>query len=362
MKLVFYLMINLLIIGKIQILAQSQKNNSKNSFEFISLFNGNDNPQISCFRIPSIVTALNGDLIAAIDERVESCDDLKLNNDINIVIRRSSDNGKTWSKIERVIDYPFGESASDPSMIVDKTSGDVFLFYNFMNLIKEKDIYYLRYVKSKDNGKTWSESIDISSQIIKPENRKDFQFITSGNGIQTSSGKLLHTLVNLNKGLFIFGSNDHGNSWFIIDTPLNPADESKIIELNDGSWMVNSRVNNLGKRFIHISKDEGKTWQSYADSNLIDPGCNASLISAKSKEKNVLLFSNAKSKDNRNNMSISVSYDNGKTWSLTKTIYDGSSAYSSMTVLNNGDIGLFFEKDDYTDNVFVKFPINFFNK
>jgi sialidase-1 len=359
MKLNFYLLIILLVIIKIQIFSQSHENNSN---KFISLFSSEDSSQISCYRIPAIITAQNGDLIAAIDERVESCKDLNSNKDINIVIRKSFDNGNTWTQIERIVDYPFGQSASDPSFILDKITGEIFLFFNYMDLENENGIYYHKFVSSNDNGSSWSLPKDISSFIIKKENRKDFQFITSGNGIQTSSGQLLHTLVNLNKGLFIFGSNDHGKTWFIIDTPLNPADESKIIELNDGSWMVNSRVNNFGKRFLHISKDEGKTWQSYADSNLIDPGCNASLISAKYNGIDILLFSNVKSKDSRKNMSISVSYDNGKTWSLVKTIYAGSAAYSSMTVLKNGDIGLFFEKDDYTNNVFVKFPINFFNK
>ena len=359
MKLNFYLLIILLVIIKIQIFSQSHENNSN---KFISLFSSEDSSQISCYRIPAIITAQNGDLIAAIDERVESCKDLNSNKDINIVIRKSFDNGNTWTQIERIVDYPFGQSASDPSFILDKITGEIFLFFNYMDLENENGIYYYKFVSSNDNVSSWSLPKDISSFIIKKENRKDFQFITSGNGIQTSSGQLLHTLVNLNKGLFIFGSNNHGKTWFIIDTPLNPADESKIIELNDGSWMVNSRVNNFGKRFLHISKDEGKTWQSYADSNLIDPGCNASLISAKYNGIDILLFSNVKSKDSRKNMSISVSYDNGKTWSLVKTIYAGSAAYSSMTVLKNGDIGLFFEKDDYTNNVFVKFPINFFNK
>ncbi|MBK8944801.1 MAG: exo-alpha-sialidase [Ignavibacteriae bacterium] len=357
MKLIFCFITVFFIINKISIYSQLTDNNLENS-EFISLFSSKENQNISCYRIPAITTAINGDLIVAIDERVESCDDLKSNNDINIVIRKSEDNGTTWTDIERIVDYPFGQSASDPSFIVDKITGEIFLFFNYMNLKRERDIYYLKYISSIDNGKTWSSPIDISQLIIKPENRKDFQFITSGNGIQTSAGKILHTLVNLNKGLFIFGSNDHGKNWYFIDNPINPADESKIIELDDKSWVVNSRVNKLGYRYIHVSNDEGKTWKSNIDSTLIDPGCNASLINYKFGENNILLFSNAKSKNERNNMSISISYDEGKTWTLEKLIYSGSSAYSSMTILENGNVGLFFEKDDYTENVFVKLDIN----
>ena len=169
--------------------------------EFVDLFNATMNKNVSCYRIPALVTAPNGDLIAAIDERVPSCGDLKWSKDINIVIRRSFNNGKTWSNIERVVDFPEGQSASDPSMIVDEETKDIFLFYNFMDLDKEKDVYYLHYVKSADNGKTWSESVDITSQIAKPEWKNDFKFITSGRGIYTSTGKLLHCMVNLNSGM-----------------------------------------------------------------------------------------------------------------------------------------------------------------
>lgn len=100
----------------------------------------------------------NGDLIAAIDERVPNCGDLNRSGDINIVVRRSADNGKTWSGIETVVNFPLGLSASDPSMIVDRDTKEIILFYNYMDYEKERDIYYLHVVKSKDNGKTWSKT------------------------------------------------------------------------------------------------------------------------------------------------------------------------------------------------------------
>lgn len=332
------------------------------SIAFTSLFRTTSDQNGGCFRIPVIATAPNGDLIAAIDERVPSCGDLKWNQDINIVIRRSFDQGQNWSDLETIVDYPFGESASDPSIIVDHITGELFLFFNYMDLIHEKDVYYFKVMKSKDNGKTWSLPEDITSQISKPEWEKDFKFITSGKGIQTRSGKLLNTIVNINKGLFVFGSDNHGSSWYLIDTPIKPADESIIVEWENGIWMINSRVNGAGTRYIHLSSDEGKSWfNSFPDTTLIDPGCNASLIKYTSikdgDDRDRLLFSNAKMKDNRSNMTVRISYDGGKTWSEGKTIYAGSSAYSSLCVLKNGEIGLFFEKDDYKDNVFVRFTL-----
>lgn len=333
----------------------------KDTLEMVNLFSSDLKEGVSCYRIPAITTALNGDVIVAIDERVPSCGDLKWSNNINIVMRRSTDNGTSWSEIETIVDYPLGESASDPSMILDETTGELFLFFNYMNLDLEKDVYYLKMVSSKDNGKTWSTPIDLTSQITKPEWKKDFKFITSGRGIQTQSGDLIHTLVNLEKGLFLFKSQDHGKTWKLLETPILPADESKVMELSDGTLMINSRVNNLGIRYVHTSKDGGITWTSKPENQLIDSGCNASFVrySLKNKKgsKNRLLFSNPNSKDSRENLTVKISYDEGKTWSKGKTIYAGSSAYSSMTVLKNGAIGLFFEKDDYKENVFVRLSL-----
>jgi sialidase-1 len=325
------------------------------------LFNTSMNPEVACYRIPALVTATNGDLVAAIDERVPSCQDLRGSRDINIVIRRSQDHGRCWSEIERIVDFPMGRSASDPSMIVDRVTGEIILFYNFMDLDREKDIYYLHVIKSSDHGKSWSEPEDITKQISKDEWHKDFKFITSGRGIQTSTGKLLHCMVNLDHGLHLFGSDDHGKTWNLIDTPIKTGNESKVVELEDGSWMVNSRANGRGVRYVHVSTDQGKSWETSPAPELIDPGCNGSIIRYTSTKdgfkKNRLLFSNLKSNKGRQNLTVRLSYDEGKTWTEGKTIYPGSAAYSSLTVLENGEIGLFFEKDNYTENLFVSFSL-----
>ena len=322
------------------------------NLEFVDLFDNSMNSEVFCYRIPSLVTTTNGTLIAAIDERNNSCGDLKWNRDINIVIRKSFDDGKTWTKIEKIVDYPLGKSASDPSMIVDKKTNEIFLFFNYMDLDNAKDIYRFMVIKSSDNGENWSKPVEITNSIIKKGWEKDFMFITSGRGIQTKDGTLLHCLVNLKKGTHIFGSKDHGKSWFLIDTPLSPGDESKIVELSNGNWLVNSRVNSNDSRYSHISKDNGQTWATYKNTDLKDPGCNASLINYDE----FLLFTNAFNSKYRKNLSLSISKDQGKTWAKNQTIYKGESAYSSMTKLKNGDIGVFFEKDNYTKNVFVRIP------
>jgi len=352
----------LLFLSFTLILAQNKEPElAEGLIEVQDLFNTSMNPEVSCYRIPALVTAPNGALVVAIDERVPSCNDLRGSGDINIVIRRSMDHGHSWSEIERIVDFPEGQSASDPSMIVDQVTGEIFLFYNFMDLDREKDIYYLHVIKSGDNGLSWSEPKDITAQIAKPEWHKDFKFITSGRGIQTRTGTLLHCMVNLDHGLHLFGSDDHGKSWFLMDTPLKPGDESKVVELDDGSILVNSRVNGGKKRWVHISADQGQSWESRPEPELNDPACNASIIRYTSTrdgfDKSRLLFCNANMKKGRKNLTVRISYDEGQSWSEGKCIYPGSSAYSTMTVLANGDIGVVFEKDYYTENPFVSFSL-----
>ena len=333
------------------------------SSSFQDLFYTDMKSGVACYRIPALTTAPDGSLLAAIDERVPSCKDLGQNPDINIVIRKSNNNGKDWSPVESVVDFPFGESASDPSFIVDEQTGSVFLFYNYMNHHVEKDRYRFQYVVSKDNGNTWSAPVDITDQISKPEWNKTFVFVTSGNGIQTRDGKLIHTLVNVGeKSGFVFGSADHGNTWFLIDKALNPADESKLVELSDGRWMLNARVNGLGKRYVHITADQGKTWSSHQAEDLEDPGCNAAILKFSDKKhlrrNSTLYFINPASSSARNNLTLKISSDDGKIWKSVQTIYEGSSAYSSATFLNNGDLAILFERDNYSKNTFAIIPDN----
>lgn len=304
------------------------------------------------YRIPAIITAKNGDLIATCDARRDHGGDLNRAEDIDIAVRRSSDNGKTWSDMEIMCEFGEGHPASDPSLVLDQITGEIFCFYNYMdrNMSRKtgKNEYRLWVQSSRDHGKTWSAPRDITDDITPPEWKWNFKFLTSGRGYQTRSGVLLHTLVRVGKGVHIFGSRDHGKTWELInEEPMKPADESKVIELADGRLMVNARVNGYGTRHVHLSEDNGKTWTGYRETQLVDPGCNGAIIRytyvQDGYRKNRLLFSNANSFNGRMNLAVRISYDEGVTWSEGKVIDEGPSAYSDLTICKDGSIGILYE-------------------
>lgn len=309
------------------------------------------------YRIPALVTAMNGDLLAVIDARRTNLADLQYVRDIDIAIRRSQDNGKTWTETGFVTAFPDGQVASDPALIVDRITGEIFCFYNFLDHDLEinktrpskKAVNYRHYVQSsKDHGKTWSEPRDIRDNILpKGVKERDFVFITSGRGVQTRSGALIHTICHVGKGGYLFGSNDHGKTWQALKSKMfSPADENKFLELSNGEWMINARVGG-GTRYVHRSSNKGKTWRAQRDTNLPDPACNAEAIVYTTKKdgyaRNRLLFINAHSANSRQNLVLSISYDDGRTWKFKKCIEKGASGYSSITICKNGDIGIFFE-------------------
>lgn len=307
---------------------------------------------VACFRIPAIET-VGGVLLAAIDERVPSCADLRGNRDINILLRRSSDGGQTWSEAERVLDYPDGVSASDPSFIVDHERGRVFMLANVMNHDENPGQYRFHVLSSDDLGATWSDPVDITDHIAPLSWRNDFMFVTSGRGTQASDGTLLHTLVNLERGVHVVASEDHGESWVLAGSAISPGDESKIVELSDGSWMVNSRVAGAGHRWVHRSSDRGASWKSSPDSSLIDPAVNASLIRMGER----LLYIGAHHPTRRENLTLRVTEDEGASWSAGSVIETGSAAYVSSTALDERTVALFYERAGYTQNVFKRLHI-----
>lgn len=273
------------------------------------------------------------------------------------MVKRSTNNGKSWGRMKIVADYPKGMGGTDPSMVLDRDTGVIYLFYSYIGKKPSKEFFF-RYHTSDDNGKTWSKYRDITNDISKPEWKDSFKFISSGRASQLEDGTLIHNYVILGKGVKIFASSDHGKTWELRDARISPADESRVLELTDGSLMVNARVWS-GSRQVHTSKD-GEYWESREEKQLPDPRCNGAIIRYTSKkdgyDKDRLLFCNAASVKGRKNLAVRISYDEGKTWSAGKVIDSGSSCYSEITILEDGTIGVFCEPG-YKSLRYVRFSL-----
>ena len=306
------------------------------------------------FRIPALCTAPNGDLVVACDARHANGGDLNHAKPINIAIRRSSDGGETWT--EPVFSWKWawndGEhwAGSDPSFVVDAEAKKIFLFYNVWESVKGAGIYRFFVQESADDGKSWSKPREITKDIAFsgwPFGRTDreggFIFISSGSGMQAKDGTLIHTLVHVNDGNALFGSTDHGKTWKALGKPVKNGDECKVVELSNGSWMINSRWRGGGRQ-IHVTKDRGMTWESRYDAALEDPQCNAQIM----RVGKALLFSNCKSPSRRALLHIRLSADDGKTWTDGVCVEPNGAAYSDMCVTPDRKIGIAYEGSGYS--------------
>lgn len=320
---------------------------------------------VAIYRIPAICTAPNGDLVTACDARKRHGGDLDACQEINISIRRSTDNGKTWTEPVNSWTWDWNDNehwaGSDPSFIVDMKAKKIFLFYNVWECKNHWGVYRFYVQESADNGKTWSKPRDITMDIAHPDwpfgglrNKGAFIFISSGSGIQAKDGTLLHTLVRVGVGNLLFGSKDHGKTWHAIGNPTQGGDECKIVELANGNYMINSRCGGA-KRLIHISQDQGKTWASHFDTELIDPGCNAQIMRYGKCDRKIFLYSGCKARG-RSNVTLRASKDDGKTWSDGITICPGGSAYSDITILKDKSVGVLYEGAGYATIDFVVVP------
>ena len=335
---------------------------------------------VKVYRIPALCTAPDGKtLVAACDARYDHLQDLNRkggpNGDyqkINIAVRTSKDGGKTWGASAYSHEWKWDDeekwAGSDPSLVVDMKSKKIFLFYNVAEYVKSAGVYRQYVQESADNGKTWSEPKDISD-AIRPQGwpERGFVFITSGSGMQTKDGVLLHTLVWAGKQVALFGSEDGGETWKAYGRPTqNPGDECKVVELSDGRLMINSRKD-VGAREIFISDDKGETWDYHSDKGLMDGRCNAQImtyplgkklggkkVGGIQYPKEILAFSNCNA-GGRSNLTLRTSWDDGITWSDGIVIEPGRASYSDLCLIpskqagNPPDIGVIFEGSGETD-------------
>ena len=308
----------------------------------------------ACFRIPAIVKTISGTLLAFAEGRKGGCSDT---GDIDLVLKRSLDDGKTWSPLSVVWDDSLN-TCGNPAPIVDKQTEQIFLLATWnLGIDKESQIIdqtsqstrHVFVLQSTDEGMTWSTPRDITSQVKKPE--WAWYATGPGSGSQLENepykGRLIvgcdHVVADTKKGYShaIF-SDDHGQTWNLGgSSPKDATNESEIAELQNGTLMLNMRSYNHEFRYRQsaISIDGGITWTNQQKTSLIEPICQASLQNFN----NILLFSNPAHQTKRVNMCVRVSKDNGVTWSDSITIHPGPSAYSDLVVINKTAFGCLFE-------------------
>lgn len=336
---------------------------------------------VDTYRIPGLITTNQGTLIAVYDVRYNSSVDLQEN--IDIGINRSTDGGETWEPMKIIMDRDTwgglpedANGVGDPSILVDRTTGTIWVAglwtYGYPGkrawnasgpgLSPEETGQFLL-VKSEDDGLTWSEPINITEQIKDPSWTLLLQ--GPGRGITMENGTLVFPAQFKDAAgvpyATIIYSEDHGKTWQIGTGAKSKTTEAQVVQLADGSLMLNMRDDRGGARSVYITKDMGKTWTEHPTSRkaLIEPVCMASIISHEYKGEDLLIFSNPNATDGRHHMTIKVSKDQGMTWPVAyQLLLDKGTGrgYSCLTSIDENTIGILYESSQ-ADLVFQKISL-----
>lgn len=326
------------------------------------------------YRIPALITAADGSIVAVADKRYDSAGDLP--NAIDIVARRSTDGGLTWSPAYDVVrrrgDYGYGDAA----LVLDRTTGDLLcIFASGCGLWKTtaQNPIGINVARSRDNGVSWSKPVPITPQLYgsecdNPISRSWYgAFAASGRALQLRDGTLLFVLAARTSEKFppltnyVCASDDSGRTWRLLPTPADTnGDEAKLVELSDGRWLMSVRNPRNGYRKYVLSADRGATWSdpvSWLD--MPSSPCNGDIVRYTDRrdgsDRDRLLHSIPLDSAQRRNVSILMSYDEGQSWPVRKTIWPEASGYSALTVLPNGAIGLLTETGDWEEGYKIYF-------
>lgn len=320
------------------------------------------------YRIPAIEAAADGSLVAFAEARKNNMGDPGMeNNDIDLVMKRSTDGGKTWSAM-RVIEDP-GEkwSAANPATVVDRTNGRLWLLYlrckpgrSTETARAGTDDIETPARTSDDHGVTWSQPIDLTAVA---RDMKDSRWRSSvvgpGGPIQTRNGRLMAAVWKVDPpGVLAIFSEDHGKSWQRGDVvPGGRGDENQLVELADGRILMDIRQNSGPHRFLAESADGGKTWSAPRPGVAVSPvACAIERYTLKSAgdDRDRILWTGPKG-PGRRNLVVLISCDEGKTFVNERLIWNKEAAYSDLTILKDKTVGVLWERGDQRGYQFITF-------
>lgn len=341
------------------------------------------------FRIPAIVTSPNGKLLAFCEGRVQNAGDF---GNIDVVMKESSDGGKTWSPLRILVDAD-SLQAGNPAPVIDQLdprypTGRIFLFYNTGNnhegeVRKGNGRRTVWYITSVNDGKTWSAPVNISEQVHRPgppDNWRSYAN-TPGHALQFSQGQYkgrIYVAANHSAGdpqrgfedyrAHGFFSDDHGDHFQLSESLSIPgSNESTAAELSNDRLMLNSRnqKGDIRARIVSISGDGGARWDSsYYDNQLPDPVCEGSLLNIGWKKgKAILAFCNPASRERRDSLTLRISWDEGLSWRNAVVMPPAEDrgdrqAYSDLVRIKKNRIGIIYEQNGYREIVFKYIDIS----
>ncbi len=326
----------------------------------------------SSFRIPGLVTSNKGTLLGVYDVRYNNSADLQ--EYVDVGLSRSTDKGQTWEEMR--LPLSFGEyggmpkaqnGVGDPAILVDKKTGTIWIiaawthgmgngraWTNSMDGNGKETTAQLVMSKSTDDGKTWSDPINITEQVKDPS--WNFLLQGPGNGITMEDGTLVFAIQYIDSERMphagIMYSKDRGETWNIHNAARANTTEAQVAEVEPGVLMLNMRDNRGGSRAVSITTDLGETWKEHPSSRTVlrEPVCMASLIAVKAEDnvfgKDILLFSNPNTTQGRNMITIKASLDGGHSFPKEYQVLldeDYGWGYSSLTMIDEETVGILYE-------------------
>jgi sialidase-1 len=313
----------------------------------------------ACFRIPALLTTSKNVILAFAEARKINCGDA---GDIDLVLRRSKDGGKTWGDMQ-VVWSDSTNTCGNPVPILDQTNGHIILLSTWnLSTDHEKQIVnssskkgrHVYVLSSQDEGESWTTAREITASV----KMNNWTWYATGpcHGLQIENGAYKGRLVvpvnhvespSAQNFSHIIYSDDHGVTWKLgNNTPQDKMNETTVAEISGGRLMLNMRNadRSIHTRHTSISTDGGQNWSNVtADSTLIEPICQGSLLNSTIGKKHVLLFINPAHKTKRMNLTLRASFDEGLSWANSKVIHAGPSAYADITVYKNKDLGILYE-------------------